>query len=115
MVSAISGAGRRGIARAGLRGPLAAPPLAPIHSAASSQLSKQTSAPARRRRRSQFCNRPEARVSAGSKPQLLVHARERFGQSAGRDCPTSAGLLLPFPKHVLFATPTGFRFAEKRL
>ena len=55
--SAISRAGRR-VARAGLRGPQAAPSLAPIHAAASTQPSKQTSAPARRRRRSKFCNCP---------------------------------------------------------
>jgi hypothetical protein len=46
---AISRAGR-GVARAGLRGPQAAPSLAPVHSAASTRPSRQTSAPACRRR-----------------------------------------------------------------
>ena len=56
-LTAISMAGRRGVARAELRGPQAAPSLAPIRSAASAQPSQQTSAPTRRRRRSKFCNR----------------------------------------------------------
>ena len=45
LLPAISRAGRRGVARIELRGPQAAPSLAPIHSAASTQPSKQTSAP----------------------------------------------------------------------
>ena len=40
---------------------------------------------------------------------------ERFRQSAGRGCPTSAGLLLPFRSSCLMVDREGFRFAEKWL
>ena len=57
----------RSVARAALRDPQAAPLLAPIDLAASTERSTPTSARARRPRRSQCCNRPGggARRSAG--------------------------------------------------
>ena len=63
LLAEISGP-RRGVARAGLRGPQAARSLAPIHAAASTQPSKHRLAPPRRRRRSQFCNRLTTRSRA---------------------------------------------------
>ncbi len=45
----------------------------------------------------------------------LALALERFRQSAGRGCPTSAGLLLPFRSRIPVHGAERFRFAEKRL
>jgi hypothetical protein len=55
---------------AGLRGPQAAHSLALVHWAVSTQPSKEGPAPARRRRRSQFCNRPGGR--AGDQPLTIA-------------------------------------------
>jgi hypothetical protein len=88
--SAISTAGVAVSQELGCARPLGAPSLAPIHSGASAQPSKRACAPARRRRRSQFCNRPMAGASGSTYAVPMTtrsRTRPRRGHHATWACP----------------------------